>query len=131
MALKSSPAYSSWMKGSELGETASTLRVLDNGSNMARFNDERLWVEFILTRQLPRGPIWKTTLINPIVRGLHSEWVYRALEAAVDGIVDFKLEESGEETRHLMRIRNMRNVGFDRKWHVRGTGENFEVTLEK
>ena len=119
------------MKEDALGETSNTLRVIDNASSTARFNDEKLWVEFILTRQFPRGPIWKATLIDPIVRGLHSEWVYRSLEAGADGIIDFKLEESGEETQNLIRIRNMRNVGFDRKWHTLKTGENFEVRLEK
>ena len=126
-----SPTYSSWMKADELGETANTLRVIDNASSTARFNDEKIWVEFILTRQFPRGPIWKATLIDPIVRGLRSEWVYRALEAGADGIIDLKLEESGEEIQNLIRIRNMRNVGFDRKWHSLKTGENFEVILEK
>jgi KaiC/GvpD/RAD55 family RecA-like ATPase len=52
------------------------------------------------------------------------------LEAAVDGIIDFKLEEVGEETINLMRLRSMRNVGFDSRWHRLRVKENFEVTLE-
>jgi len=34
------------------------------------------------------------------VKGVYSEYVYKSLEATVDGIIDFKLEESGEETRN-------------------------------
>jgi len=45
------------------------------------------------------------------------------LEATVDGIIDF--------TRDLIRIRSMRNVGYDREWHELKIGENFEVTLAK
>lgn len=63
--------------------------------------------------------------------GYHSDWVYKAVEAAVDGIIDFKLDDSGEEPQNLMRIRSMRNVGYDGKWHGLKVGENLEVTLEK
>jgi KaiC/GvpD/RAD55 family RecA-like ATPase len=53
------------------------------------------------------------------------------MEAAVDGIIDFKLEEEGKRTRDLMRIRSMRNVHFDREWHELKIGDNFEVTLDQ
>jgi KaiC/GvpD/RAD55 family RecA-like ATPase len=65
--------------------------------------------------------------------GVHSPWAYRQLEAAYEGIVDFKLEDSGGKTRELFRIRVMRNVHFDREWHELKIGkrENFEVTLQE
>jgi hypothetical protein len=105
--------------------------VIDNTSNLARFNDERLFVEFILTRQFPRGPIWKASLIDPIVRGLHSDWLYRALEAGTNGVVDFKLDEAGDSPCSRVRIRNFRNAHFDGKWYRVRVEENFEVTVEK
>jgi len=58
---------------------------------------------------------------------------YRQLEGAVDGITDFKLETSemeGEEARSLMRIRLMKKVRFDGRWHPSKMNDNFEVTLE-
>ena len=53
------------------------------------------------------------------------------LEAAADGIIDFKVEEEGRSLRDMMRIRTMRSVHFDREWHELKIGDNFEVTLEK
>jgi KaiC/GvpD/RAD55 family RecA-like ATPase len=53
------------------------------------------------------------------------------LEAAVDCVVDLKLEEAGDETSNLIRVRNMRSVGFDSRWHRLKIGGNLEITLEK
>jgi KaiC/GvpD/RAD55 family RecA-like ATPase len=107
------------------------LRISDNGSVMARFNDEKSWVEFLLTRGFPLSPIRKLTSIYPVARGLHSEWAYKQLEGTADGIIDFKVEEVEGELKSLMRIRVMRDVGFDSRWHQLEIGENFEVRLEK
>ncbi len=49
----------------------------------------------------------------------------------MDGIVDFRLEDRNNEAVNLMRIRSMRNVGFDSKWRMLRIGENFEVTFEE
>ncbi len=107
------------------------LRVMDNYSIMARFNDEKAWVEYALTRGIPLAIQLQVRNIIGIVSGLHSDWVYKNLEAAADAVVDFKLEESSDETKNLIRIRNMRNAGFDSRWHPLKIAGNFEVTLEK
>ncbi len=107
------------------------LRIVDDESSLARFNDEKSWVEFVLTRVFARGALTKSPSIRGLITGVHSEWVYKRLEAAADGIIDFKLEESGEETKNMIRIRTMRNVSFDSRWHQLKVGENFEVMLEK
>jgi len=65
------------------------------------------------------------------VRGVHSDWVYSRLEAASDGIVDVKVEELGGEVKNLLRIRTLRNVGCDSRWHPLVVNDNFEVSLEK
>jgi len=107
------------------------LRVWDTTSYLARFNDEKAWVELELTRFVPTSSIIQSTGVGGVIRGIHSDWVYKQLEAAYDGVIDFKLEEEGKSTRDLMRIRSMRNVHFDREWHELKIGENFEVTLQK
>lgn len=107
------------------------LRIRDDLSCLGRFNDEKIWVEFMLTRLVPLSPEWKSHGISAVMRGVHNEWVYKQLEAAADGVIDFKLEESGEEPTTLVRIRSMRDVGFDGRWHNLNIGQNFEVTLEK
>jgi len=107
------------------------LRLLDDGSLLARFNDEKSLIEFFLARFVPAP--WKGSgvSISGIMRGVHSDWFYRQLEAQVDGIVDFRLDESGEEPNNLMRIRNMRSLKFHSQWHHLTVTENFEVAVDK
>lgn len=107
------------------------LRIMDNASCLARFNEEKIWLEFVLTRLIPRAHKWKQVTIIGFINGIHSEHAYKTLEAAVDGVIDFRLEESGNETRDIVRIRSMRNPGYDRRWHQLKIGENLEVTIEK
>ncbi len=106
------------------------LRIWDNCSVLARFNDDKAWVELLITRTFPRAFHTKSTLIVGVMRGIHSDWVYRQLEDAADGVVDFKLEEDGGDARDLMRIRSIRSVTFDRKWYDLRRGQNFEVILK-
>lgn len=111
-------------------EWPDSLRIVDNFSTLARFNDEKSWIEFMLTRVYPIGPVRKSTLIFGIMKGVHSEWAYKQLEASADGIIEFRLEVL-ERARDLVQIRTMRNVHFNRELHELKVGENFEVTLEK
>jgi KaiC/GvpD/RAD55 family RecA-like ATPase len=114
------------------GPIPNYLRILDNCSVLDRFNDnEKNWVEFLITRIIPVTAYLKSTLIVGIMRGIHSDRVYRMLEGAVDGVVDFKLDESREETKNIMRLRRMRNVGFDSRWHELQVGKNSQVSMEK
>ena len=107
------------------------LVIADNSSTLDRFNDERNWVELYLTRPIPMAKPRQMTQIIGFMGGIHSNWAYKQLEAAVDGIVDFKVEEVGEETRDFMRIRTMRNMQFDRRWHELRMSENYGVLLQK
>jgi hypothetical protein len=106
------------------------LRILDDISCLARFNEEKNWVEFVRTRIIPIAALWKSTGLGGIIRGVHSEWAYKNLEAASDGVVDFKLDDTGDEVKSAIRVRSMRPVGFDSKWHNLMTDENLRVKLE-
>ena len=53
----------------------------------------------------------------------NATWAYKQLEATVDGIVDFKLEDVNGERKTLIGIRYMRNVSYDSKWHSLKIGE--------
>jgi KaiC/GvpD/RAD55 family RecA-like ATPase len=68
--------------------------------------------------------------ISGLLRGVLSDWAQKRLEGAADGIIDFKVEEAGNVTRDLIRIRSMRGVGFDREWHEFKISENLEVSLQ-
>jgi len=107
------------------------LIISEDESTLARFNEEKAWVEFELTRKLPAMRLRKIVFLMGVMTGIHSEWAYRRLEGGCDGVIDFKFDELGGKGRDLIRIRMMRNVHFDREWHQLKVGEKFEVTLEK
>ncbi len=111
--------------------TPDHLIVWDDMSTLARFNDEKNWVEFMLSRAVPAILLSRQTGIRGIMRGVHSEWVYGQMEGAFDGIIDLRVDESGEEPRSLIRIRVMHDVPFDARWHPLKLDENFQVILEK
>lgn len=107
------------------------LVIAENGSVLDRFNAEKNWVELYLTRPIPMAKSRQITQLMGFIAGIHSTWAYKQLEAAVDGIVDFKIDEVNGDRRTFIGIRNMRNVSFDSRWHPLKIEENFEVTLEK
>jgi len=111
-------------------EWTGTLRIADNFSTLARFNDEKSWVEFMLTRVFPLAPATKSTLVFGIMKGVHSEWAYRQLEGSADGVVEFSLQDVGEETRDVMQIRSMRNVHYNRELTELRIDENFLVQIK-
>jgi KaiC/GvpD/RAD55 family RecA-like ATPase len=111
--------------------TPEFLVVSDNGSVLDRFNAEKNWVELYLTRPIPMSKPRQMTQLMGLMSGIHSAWAYKQLEAAVEGIVDFKVEDVNGERRTLIGIRNLRNVRFDSRWYPLKIGENLEVTLEK
>ncbi len=55
------------------------LRIWDNLSVLGRFNEDKAWVEFVLSRGLPLGMSLGATTIHAIVTGVHEQWVYRRL----------------------------------------------------
>ena len=106
------------------------LYLADDDSTFARFNEEKAWVELELTRIIPGIKRRKAIGVMGIMKGIHSEWVYKRLEGASEVIVDFKVDETGPEARDLVRIRSSQFPSFDRRWHGIKISENFEVTLE-
>jgi KaiC/GvpD/RAD55 family RecA-like ATPase len=107
------------------------LIIWDDASFLERFNDTKSWIELLITRYMARTQPTKSSLVFGVAKGIHPEWAYKRLETASEGIIDIKVDETGEELRSLVRIRSMRSVGFDARWHRLKIGENFEVTLEK
>ena len=100
----------------QAGPVPELLTIVDTVSSLARFNDDRAWVEFLLTRGIPSASLTKSTNIAGIIKGLHPDSVYKQLEAAVDGVIDIKLDDTSDPPKNLIRIRSMRNVGFDGRW---------------
>ena len=111
--------------------TPNKLIIDDTLSPGTRFNDEKPWFEFLLTRIIPMAPIRKMTKLLGLTIGVHSEWAYKTLESVVDGIIDFKLDEAANPPRNLMRIRRLREVSYNPGWHSLTRTAKFEVLLEK
>lgn len=105
--------------------------IRENFSALFRFNDEKSSLEYLLTRALPAATITKATSVHGVTTGVHSDWTYKQLEAAVEGVLDLKVEEIEGEIRNMIRVRKMLNAPFDSRWHPLKVGKNFEVTLEK
>lgn len=107
------------------------LRIADDELVILRFNDEKSFIDLWRTRDLPTAPATKSTQILGAVKGAYPEHVYKSMEAPVDCIIDFKLDETTDPARNMFRIRSLRNVGFDGRWHRLKIGDNSEATLEK
>ena len=65
------------------------------------------------------------------MKGVHSDWGYKQLEGAHDGIVDIRVEEVGGEWKNFITLRSMRDVGHDSRPHRLKVDENLHVTVEK
>jgi KaiC/GvpD/RAD55 family RecA-like ATPase len=117
-----------WMR---IPSSPDLLRVTDDISCLSRFNDEKNWVEIFLSRYIPSTSRAQSTTIRGIISGVHSDWVYRTLEASVDGIIDLRIEEGEGGMKNVMRIRSQRNAPFDSKWRTLNVDAEFRVKLEK
>ena len=105
------------------------VEIVDDLTVFARFNDEKNWVEWELTRDFAAYKMTKVTNILGLIKGVQSEWAYKRLEAASDGVIDFKVDELSDPPQHMMRIRSMRSVGFDGRWQPLSINENKDVVL--
>jgi len=115
----------------QAGPVPELLTIVDTVSSLARFNDDRAWVEFLLTRGIPSAALTKSTTIAGIIQGLHPDSIYKQLETAVDGVIDMKLDDSSNPPKNLIRIRSMRNLRFDGRWREIAYGKNLDITLKQ
>jgi len=115
----------------QAGPVPELLQIVDNVSTLARFNEERAWVEFILTRGIPSAYLTKSTTLAGITLGVHPDSVYKQLEVAADGVIDLKLDAESDPPRNLIRIRSLRNMRFDGRWRELTLGEDYNITLKQ
>ncbi len=115
----------------EAGYGPDLLILWDDASFLDRFNDTKSWIELLIARFMPRTHVTKSNFVFGLAKGVLNEWVYRRLEVAAEGIIEFKLDETVDPPQNLIRVRSLRNVSFDGRWHPLRISENFEVTLEK
>lgn len=107
------------------------LTIVDNTSTLARFNDDRAWVEFLLTRGIPATFLTKSRTIAGVSTGVHPELVYKQLEGAADCVIDLKLDAESDPPRNLIRIRSMRSARFDGRWREITYSDTSGITLKQ
>ena len=108
-----------------------SVAVSESCSPILRFSDEKSFIEFFDSRiraeEHKRGNL---LTLQGVTRGVHSDWLYKRLESACDGIIDLRVAELEGEVKNLLRIRTLRGQPHDSKWHAITVARNGEAKLE-
>ncbi len=67
--------------------------------------------------------------LQGFIRGIHSEWLYKRMEAASDGVIDVRVMEREEEAKNFLRVRSLKGQPHDSRWHEIKIKSNGEATL--
>jgi KaiC/GvpD/RAD55 family RecA-like ATPase len=118
---EASEIFSAWPDGS--------LHIKESMSTLLRFNEEKPFVEFIESRDMPMLRRMKRITLAGVFRGIHTEWLYNRLESAADGTIDIKVMEQEGEATNLLRVRSLRGQNHDAHWHRINFDSKGETTL--
>jgi len=127
-----------WLKTSKTGPKAydivdhwppGSLVLVESFSTILRFNEEKPFVEWIESRVNPEERRRRGITVQGLVRGIHSDWLYKRMESASDGVIDIRVMERGEEAKSLLRIRSLKGQPHDSRWHEIQIKPNGEVAL--
>ena len=110
-------------------ESPALLEIIESMSEVLRFNEEKPWAELMASRVTPRERMRKGVVLRGLVRGLHSEWLYKRMEAISDGIIDVSMREQEGESKSFLRLRSLRGQPYDGRWHRIDVQPNGEATL--
>ncbi len=105
------------------------LTIAESFSSLLRFNDEKVFLEWMEGRNLPLQRQLGRINLLAIARRLHSESFYARMENASDGVVDIKIIEVGDETKNFLRVRSLKGHPHDTRWHEIEIKPNGEATL--
>jgi KaiC/GvpD/RAD55 family RecA-like ATPase len=124
-----------WLKqmksGPEIYEKARTgeFGFVESCSSQLRFNEEKPYVEWMESRVNPEERRLKNITFQGFVRGVHSEWVYRRMEADWDGVIDVRVMDEGGEAKSFLRMRSLKGLPYDGRWHEIEIKPNGEAVL--
>jgi KaiC/GvpD/RAD55 family RecA-like ATPase len=102
----------------------------DNTSVLLQYNAEKVIIDYWRTRALPQARARERAFLHSAVVRAYSEAFYKQFESLMDGIIEFKREEIGGTTQHLVRVKALRGRKYDPQWHRLMVRDNLEVTLE-
>ena len=63
-------------------------------------------------------------------RGLHSDWFYRRLENAADGLVEVRVMERDDKLGTFLRVSSLKGQQHDAGWHRVEVKPNGEALVE-
>ncbi|OFX17719.1 hypothetical protein A3K71_05620 [archaeon RBG_16_50_20] len=127
-----------WLKTTKVGPQAydivdhwpvGSMIVVESFSGILRFNEEKPFVEWMESRVNPEERKRKSITLQGFVRGIHSDWLYKRMESASDGVIDIRVMERGEETKNLLRVRSLKGQPHDSRWHEIEIKSNGEANL--
>jgi len=119
--LESGVAWENWPPGA--------LTIVESDSQMLRFNDEKPYLEWAISRVNPSIRRAKRIYFEGFVRGIHTESFYKRLESDADGVIDLRVMERDEEAKNLLRVRSLKGQPHDARWHEIQIKPNGEATL--
>ncbi len=101
----------------------------DNGTVMARYNDEKAFLDWYATRVIPRVRLHDRISFSAFVNGVHSEAFYKSIEDMCDGVIDVKFDDSEGTSRTKLRVRAFKAGQFNGSWRrVKFDGPHAKLT---
>ncbi len=115
----------------DVGETwpPGALSIGESESEILRFNEENPYVEWTVSRTNPIDRKAGRISLQGLVRGVHSESLYKRIEAAMDGVIDIRVMEQQGESKSFLRIRSLKGQPYDGRWHEIEIKPNGEAIL--
>ena len=103
--------------GDEERTPPGSLIVAESISPSLRFNDEKVYLEWVETRVAPEVRRSGCIDLVGIARGVHSDFFYKRMENALDGVIEVRVLERDDEAKNFLRIRGLKGKRFDARWH--------------
>jgi KaiC/GvpD/RAD55 family RecA-like ATPase len=138
-SLKVSDLSIEWLKTSKVGPRpaydvvdywpVASLIICESLSSVLRFNEEKAYVEFMESRVFPEERRRKSITLQALARGLHTDWLYKRMEGAMDAVIDLQVMEREGEIKNMLRIRSLRDQPHDTRWHELQINSNGEASL--
>lgn len=124
--LKGQVSLSKWSS-----DQTGVLFVSESLSPFLRFNEEKAFLEWMETRDIPLERKLGRVMLAGFAKGLHGESLYKRLENTMDAVIDVQVMERGDEARSYLRIRSFKGQPHDARWHEIEIRPNGEAVLVK
>jgi KaiC/GvpD/RAD55 family RecA-like ATPase len=105
------------------------LNVWESMSQTLRFNEEKPYLEWLISRANSNERRGKRIDLAGVVRDVHTESFYKRLESDFDGVIDLRVMERDDEAKNFLRIRSLKGQPHDARWHEVQIKRNSEATL--